>query len=234
MVGWLGSTLCLLVILAWFPFLWILVIAYKWRFFGFRVVTNYRAAVVIPQSKRWICPPGVASSYYKDTLFALSHGKLTRQYGPIPVQTSFLAKLEYGEGRDGHGSALVNGVSHTLHFGYVRDIQKLEEVLMVGTENFIGKAGRNPQFEYRVENQESCFDFWIILFATLHAIIFVIFGFILAVTIVNGGYNVQNSILLADLATVASICAVCGFIFPEQKFGTNQKILIGKMNYFLK
>jgi len=48
---------------------------------------------------------------------------------------------------------------------------------MIGTETFVGKIGRNPQFEYRVENYESFFEFSLILFATLHAIIFVVLGF---------------------------------------------------------
>ena len=46
--------------------------------------------------------------------------------------------------------------------------------------------------------------------------------------------NIQSLVLLADLGLVAVACALCSLLFPSHKFGTNQKILIGKMNYFLK
>eukprot|EP00026_Physarum_polycephalum_P014480 Phypoly_transcript_14998.p1 GENE.Phypoly_transcript_14998~~Phypoly_transcript_14998.p1 ORF type:complete len:308 (-),score=16.94 Phypoly_transcript_14998:1-924(-) len=212
-----------------------IILNYKWEFFGYRVVTNYRAAMVIP-SKKWFPVSGVRSSYYSQTLTLLAKGKLvTKIRSIIPLKRTFFAELEYAKRRDGSGWATINGESVLVPFGPVRDIQRLEEILGSAVKSFLdeNKSLRN-QFKIRTEDppEETHWERNTnLLLTTVSTIAF-------AAIVIMGTYiALERDFLTGVICMVDLVISVLLYGFSCFKFVASQygnKNFIGKCYYFSK
>jgi hypothetical protein len=132
-------------LLVWALLVCMLLFHFRWAIFGYRVITNYRAALVIPERRyplivvhqsinsltcitMLVCGPATRSSFFTPTLKQLLlHEYLNGGAKFHTVSINYLACLKYENDSVG-GSVDIYGVTQVLHFGYVEHIKLLDSI----------------------------------------------------------------------------------------------------------
>jgi len=142
----------------WAVQIYLVVLFTKWKFFGYRIATNYRATIVIPRHVKYLVPSGVLSSFYKPALSLMSRNALCVRNAEclFPDTRSFFAEIRYGmrnEDVSEFGTVMVNG-PRMLEFGLIQDADLLEEVLVNSIKEAAANTSNTRKCELRVESVE--------------------------------------------------------------------------------